>query len=73
MGGEEEDGGVGEEVKFGESEEGGQKNTSGGIGDGSSGDEDYDEECKDGKGNTDEAAVDSFLGKIVKGCSHRDP
>ena len=29
--------------------------------------------CKDGKGNADKAAVDSFVGNIVEGYSHRDP
>ena len=44
-----------------------------GSGDGGSGSEEDDEECKYGKGDDDEAAVDSFLGNIVKGYSHRDP
>ena len=61
---EEEDGDVGKEVNFGESEAGGQKSNSDDGGDGGSGDKDDDEECNDGKGDADEAAVDSFLGKI---------
>ena len=61
-GDEEEDGNVGEDVRFGESEGGRLKGNSGGGGDGGSDNEDNDEECKDGKGD---AAVDSFLGKIV--------
>ena len=69
-GDEEEEGDVGEEVRFGESEGGGQKVNIGGGGDGGSGDEDDDEECKYGKGD---ASVYLFLGKIVKGCSHHDP
>ena len=69
--GDEEDGrDVGKEVKVGESEEDGQECHSGGGADGSSVDEDDDEECKYVKGN---AAVYSFLGKIVEGYSHRDP
>ena len=62
---------MGKEVKFGESEEGGQKGNSGGGGDGGSVDEDDDKECKDGKGDADKAAVDSFLGNIVKGKTIR--
>ena len=72
-GGEEDDGDVGEEVKFGESERGGQKGNSGSGGDGGSGDKDNYEECKDGKFDYDEAAVYSFLGNIVEGYYHRDP
>ena len=71
-GDEEQDGIVGEEVKFGESKGGGQKSNSGGSGDGGSNNKDDDEVCKDGKGNSDKAAVDSFLVTIVKGYSHCD-
>ena len=72
-GDEEEDGDVGKEVRFGESEGGGQKGNSGGGGDGGSDDEDDDGECKYGKGDTDEEAVDSFVGNNSQGYSHRDP
>ena len=68
-GDEDEDRYVGKEARFGESEGGGQKGNSGGGGDGGSGGEENDEECKDGKGD---AAVDSLLGKIIEGYSHRD-
>ena len=72
--GDEENGrDVGKEVKVGESEEDGQECHSGGGADGSSVDEDDDEECKYVKGDADEAYVDSFLVKIVKGYSHSDP
>ena len=54
-GDEEEDGDVGKEVRFGESEGGGQKDNGGSGGDGGSGNGDNDEECKDGKGD---ASVD---------------
>ena len=64
-GDKEEDGDVGEEVRFGESEGGRQKGNSGGGGDGGNGDEGDDEGFKDGKGNADEADVYLFLGKIV--------
>ena len=64
---------VGKEVKFGESKGGGQKGNSGGGGDGGSNDEDNNEECKDGKGDADEADLDSFLGNINKGYSHCEP
>ena len=53
-----------------EGRRGGQKVNSGISGDGGSGDKYDDEECKYVKGN---AAVYSFLGKIVEGYSHRDP
>ena len=56
-GGEEEDGDVREEVKFGESKGGGYKGNIGGGGDGGSGEE----------------VDDSFLGKIFEGYSHHDP
>ena len=72
-GGEEEDGDVGKEVRFGESEGGGQKGNIGGGGDGGRGNKDNNEECKDGKGDADEAAVDYFLVNIVEGYSHRGP
>ena len=61
------------EVKFGESEGGGQKVNCGNGGDGVSSNEDDDEECKDVKGNADKAVLDSFLGNIVEGYSYRDP
>ena len=57
-GDEEEDGDIGKEVKFVESEGGRQKVNSGGSGDDGSGDEYNDEECKDDKGHADEAAAD---------------
>ena len=43
----------------------------GGVSDGGRGNKDNDEEFKDSKGDDDEAYVDSFLRKIVKGYSHR--
>ena len=69
-GDKEEDGDVGEEVRFGESEGGRQKGNSGGSGDVISGNKDNDEECRDSKGDAD---VYSFQGNIFEGYSHRDP
>ena len=62
--GEEEDRDVDEEVRFGEIKGGGQKEKIGDSGDGKSGNEEDDEECKDGRGDVD---LDSFLGKIAEG------
>ena len=67
---EEEDRDVGKYFRLGESQGGGKKVNNGGGGDVGSGDEENDDECKDGKGD---AAVYSFLGKIVEGYIHRDP
>ena len=50
-----------------------QKGNCGGGGDGISGNKDDYEECKGGNGDSDEAAVDLFLVKIVEGYSNHDP